>query len=172
MKTIYLGLGSNIGDRETALQEAINRLQAPNLEIRRVSSVFETSPMEMTAQPWFLNMVVEAETDLFPMQLLKKVAAIERDLGRKRLVLKGPRTIDIDILLYGNFIVDTEQLKIPHPRLAERRFVLEPLSELAPEMRHPISRKMLRELLANTAGQQIRKSSFRPRLPSVSDGVL
>jgi 2-amino-4-hydroxy-6-hydroxymethyldihydropteridine diphosphokinase len=103
--------------------------------------------VEYTAQAWFLNLVVEAETDLFPMQLLARTAGIERALGRVRTTPKGPRTIDIDILLYGNAVVQSAKLQIPHPRMAERRFVLAPLADLAPDLRHPVLHKSVRELL-------------------------
>jgi 2-amino-4-hydroxy-6-hydroxymethyldihydropteridine diphosphokinase len=154
-----------MGNREEALQRAIRLLHSSDLRIVRMSSVYETSPMDMTAQPWFLNMVVEAETSLFPMRLLLRVLNVERKMGRRRSRPKGPRIIDIDILFHSNAIVETPQLKIPHPRAAERRFVLEPLAELAPEMRHPGSHRSVRDLLSATAGQAVRKVKFRPYIP-------
>jgi 2-amino-4-hydroxy-6-hydroxymethyldihydropteridine diphosphokinase len=165
LKRAYLSLGSNLGQREDHLQQAIDRLSAAGVKILRVSAVHETEPRDLPHQPWFLNLVLEVETDLFPMQLLARLQKIEAELGRKRLVAKGPRTIDIDILLFGNFVMETERLTIPHPRLTERRFVLEPLVELAPELRHPVSRRTMRELLAGTAGQAMKRVAFRPRLP-------
>src|SRR5206468_2936688 len=102
---------------------------------QRASSIYETEPRDVPNQPWFLNQVIQVETDLFPKQLLAKVQKIERELGRKRLVAKGPRTIDIDILLYGESIIHTAGLEIPHSRISERRFVLEPLAEIAPDLR-------------------------------------
>ncbi|MBZ5620977.1 MAG: 2-amino-4-hydroxy-6-hydroxymethyldihydropteridine diphosphokinase [Acidobacteriia bacterium] len=147
MKTVYLSLGSNVGDRERNLQAAIERLQAPDLRVLHTSPVYETEPVDYTAQRWFLNLVVEAETGLFPLQLLSRTARIERELGRVRTVAKGPRTIDIDILLYGKAVVDSRKLQIPHPRMAERRFVLAPLADLAPQMRHPVTHKTVREML-------------------------
>ena len=131
-------------------------LDGPGLKVTRESSIFETEPQNFKNQPDFLNMVVEIETTLFPLQLLSRIQKIERELGRKRIVPKGPRTIDIDIVLFGNFVVDTPQLKIPHPRLEERRFVLEPLAQLAPELRHPVHRRSIRELLAAVRGQNVR----------------
>lgn len=131
-------------------------LDGPGLKVTRESSIFETEPQNFKNQPDFLNMVVEIETTLFPLQLLSRIQKIERELGRKRIVPKGPRTIDIDIVLFGNFVVDTQQLKIPHPRLEERRFVLEPLAQLAPELRHPVHRRSIRELLAAVRGQNVR----------------
>jgi 2-amino-4-hydroxy-6-hydroxymethyldihydropteridine diphosphokinase len=147
VKTVYLGLGSNIGDREANLRTAIERLRGENLETFRLSPVYETEPMEMTEQRWFLNMVVEARTELFPLQLLARIGKVERSLGRVRTVPKGPRTIDIDILFYGAAVVRGERLEIPHPQLAEHRFVLAPLADLAPDLRHPVLRKTVRELL-------------------------
>src|SRR5207237_9275943 len=103
------------------LQAAIDGLQSPDLRVRRVSSVYETEPQERRNQRWFLNLVVEAETDLFPRQLLSRLRKLEQQLGRRRISVNGPRTIDIDILFYGSFVVDTPELTIPHPRFAERR---------------------------------------------------
>ena len=116
MKIVYLSLGSNIGDRQNALQAAIDRLHSKDFRITKVSSLFETAAVEYTTQADFLNCAVEAETDLLPMRLLQRVASIERELGRKRIISKGPRTIDIDILLHGRAVIDTPQLQIPHPQ--------------------------------------------------------
>ena len=151
-----------MGDREQALQTAIDNLHSADLRIKRLSSVYETSPQEMTSQAWFLNMVLEAETSLFPIRLLGRVMNVERKMGRKRLVAKGPRIIDIDILFHGVAVVNTPHLNIPHPGIASRRFVLEPLAELVPELRHPVSQRTIRELLLGTAGQIVKKSAFRP----------
>ena len=158
MKTIYLGLGSNIGNREQMLQGAIDRLSAPNLIVKRVSSVYETEPVYLKEQRQFLNAVVEAETELFPMMLLSRIQKIELALGRKRSgAPNGPRTIDIDILFYGSFTVTSEKLDIPHPRLHERRFVMAPMEELAPDFRHPRLHKTMRQLLAGVEGQKVRR---------------
>jgi 2-amino-4-hydroxy-6-hydroxymethyldihydropteridine diphosphokinase len=157
MKTAWLSLGSNVGDREANLRETVRRLEPEGIHIRRESSLYETEPQDLRDQPWFLNCVVEVETELFPKLLLTRVKRIEKSLGRKRTLVKGPRTIDIDILLYGSFVIQTAELEIPHPRMSERRFVLEPLAELAPELRHPVSRKTIRELLSGVAGQVVRK---------------
>jgi 2-amino-4-hydroxy-6-hydroxymethyldihydropteridine diphosphokinase len=157
MKTAWLSLGSNVGDREANLREAVRRLEAEGIHVRRESSLYETEPQDLRDQPWFLNSVVEVETALFPRQLLGCVRKIEKALGRKRTVAKGPRSIDIDILLYGSFVIQTADLEIPHPRMSERRFVLEPLAELAPELRHPVSRKTIRDLLSGVVGQVVRK---------------
>jgi 2-amino-4-hydroxy-6-hydroxymethyldihydropteridine diphosphokinase len=161
VKTVYLGLGSNVGQREQMLQAAVDRLQSPELRITRVSSVYETEPQGLRNQRWFLNLVAEAETDLFPRQLLARLLKIERELGRRRMIQDGPRTIDIDILFFGNAIVKTGELTIPHSRLTDRRFVLAPMVELAPEMRDPITRKTMRELLPATTGQGVTQVEFR-----------
>jgi 2-amino-4-hydroxy-6-hydroxymethyldihydropteridine diphosphokinase len=159
MKTIYLGLGSNVGDREDNLRSAIHHLSAPDLDILRTSPVYETEPVDYTAQRWFLNLVVEAGTSLFPMQLLSRIARIERELGRVRTVAKGPRTIDIDILLYGKAVVESATLEIPHPRMAERRFVLAPLADLVPHLRHPVTHKTVREMLDAAPPQKVRRTA-------------
>ena len=156
MRLVYLSLGSNIGDREANLRAALERLPRPGLGLLRVSPIYETEPLDYTDQRWFLNLVAEAETSLLPMQLLAHTAKIERELGRVRTVAKGPRTIDIDILLYGNAVVRTVRLEVPHPRMAERRFVLAPLSDLAPDLRHPVSRSTVREMLEAAPPEKLR----------------
>jgi 2-amino-4-hydroxy-6-hydroxymethyldihydropteridine diphosphokinase len=156
-RIVYLSLGSNLGDRERNLEQAAGLLAAIGLRIARRSHLYETEPQDMRDQPWFLNQVLEAETELFPKQLLVRAQKIEQQLGRKRLKPKGPRTIDIDILLYGSAVIETEELVVPHPRLAQRRFVLEPLAELAPDLRHPVTRRTVREMLGETSGQQVRR---------------
>ena len=145
-KTVYLSLGSNLGDREAKLRWAIKRIGELG-DVKAVSSLYETEPVEFAAQPWFLNLALELETDLMPKQLLTVVLKIERDMGRRRVQPKGPRLIDIDILLFGNAVVHDANLSIPHPAMHERRFVLEPLAEIAPEERHPVLKKTVRELL-------------------------
>lgn len=157
MKTGYLALGSNIGDREANLREAVRRLEAEDLRLTRKSSLYETAPREMLDQPWFLNAVVEAETGLFPMQLLGRIRKIESEMGRRRVTPKGPRNIDIDILFYGHSVIDTAELQIPHPRMAERGFVLEPLAEIAPHLRHPVTGKTAQEMLAALEPQGVRR---------------
>jgi 2-amino-4-hydroxy-6-hydroxymethyldihydropteridine diphosphokinase len=157
LKIAYLSLGSNLGEREQALRTAVDRLQSNDFKVRRISSVFETAPQDVPNQPWFLNLVVEGESELLPLQLLHYVLSVERGMGRKRTVAKGPRTIDIDILLHGTSVVNTEKLQIPHPRMTERRFVLEPLVELIPDFRHPVTRRSVREHLASTMDQPVRK---------------
>jgi 2-amino-4-hydroxy-6-hydroxymethyldihydropteridine diphosphokinase len=156
LKTVYLSLGSNIGDREANLRAAIEQLAAPRLRVLRVSPIYETEPVDYTDQRWFLNLVVEAETTLFPMQLLARIGKIERELGRVRTVPKGPRTIDIDILLYGKAVVQCTTLEIPHPRMAQRRFVLAPLADLAPDLRHPVTHLTVKQMLEQAPGEKIR----------------
>ena len=164
MKKIYLALGSNLGNREQHLQTCIDAINAPDLRVVRASSAYETAPRDFKDQPWFLNLVLECETELFPLQLLKRLQKIEKQLGRQRTVSKGPRTIDIDILLFGNFLIDQPLLQVPHPRMTERRFVLEPLAEIAPELRHPVARRTIKELLANTKDQALRKAPWAPSI--------
>lgn len=165
MKLVYLSLGSNIGDREHMLQSALDQLRASDLTVKRVSSVYETEPVDFKEQRAFLNLVTEAETELFPMMLLTRIQKIELRLGRRRSgPPKGPRTIDIDILLYGASQVHSGRLEIPHPRMHERRFVLAPMVELAPDLRHPGLRRSMRDLLAGLEGQRVRQVDFTPRV--------
>jgi 2-amino-4-hydroxy-6-hydroxymethyldihydropteridine diphosphokinase len=156
VKTVYLALGSNIGDRESNLRAAIENMASAGIRVVRESPIYETEPVGYTAQRWFLNMVVEAETALFPMQLLIRTGKIERALGRVRTIPNGPRTIDIDILLYGTAVVRTPRLEIPHPGMHERRFVLAPLADLAPDLRHPVSRKTVRQMLSEAPPEAVR----------------
>jgi 2-amino-4-hydroxy-6-hydroxymethyldihydropteridine diphosphokinase len=142
---VYLSLGSNLGDRENHLRDAITRLVAHG-RIIAVSSFYETEPVEFTDQPWFLNCAVALKTTESPAQLMESVLRIELEMGRQRTEKKGPRTIDIDIVFFGDAIVNTPELTIPHPAMQDRRFVLEPLAEIAPELRHPALRKTVREL--------------------------
>lgn len=150
--TAYLGLGSNLGDREDNLRAAVERLdRRPGIRIRRLSALYETEPVGLTAQPLFLNQVAEAEVALGPHQLLEEVMAVERELGRERGERWGPRVIDIDILLYGEAAIDRPGLAIPHPQLPERAFALVPLVELAPHLVLPDGRRVA-ELAARAAG--------------------
>jgi 2-amino-4-hydroxy-6-hydroxymethyldihydropteridine diphosphokinase len=154
---IYLSLGSNIGDRAGYLRQAAEHLDAGGVKILRASAIYETEPVNLVRQDWFLNQVLEAETELFPRQLLKRVNRIERGLGRVRTVPKGPRTLDIDILFYGTSVVSAIELEIPHPRLAERRFVLVPLAELAPDLRHPVTSRTVRQMLESAPAAAVRR---------------
>jgi 2-amino-4-hydroxy-6-hydroxymethyldihydropteridine diphosphokinase len=153
--TVYLSLGSNIGDRRRHLDDALKLLQDAEVSILRVSRVYETEPQDFRNQPQFLNLAAEAETRLFPLQLLHAIERVERRMGRKRLIAKGPRIIDIDILLYGGSIVGIGDLQIPHPRMALRRFVLEPLAELAPDLRHPVTQASVAEMLSAVRDQEV-----------------
>jgi len=147
-KRVFLSLGSNLGDRVANIRKALEQLTGVGVEIRRVSSFYRTEPVDFRPQAWFVNCVAEAETHLMPMQLLKAVKLVERALGRRPAVAKRPRAIDIDILLYENVVVRSAVLNIPHERMAERRFVLLPLRELAGSLRHPISKRTVFEMLA------------------------
>ncbi len=133
MHTAYIGVGSNLGERELTIRDAIELLAAePELEVEAVSSIRETDPVGVVDQPRFLNAALRLATDLAPFPLLERLLAVEQQLGRVRNERYGPRTIDLDLLLYGDEIVDEPGLRVPHPRLAERRFVLEPLADLDP----------------------------------------
>jgi 2-amino-4-hydroxy-6-hydroxymethyldihydropteridine diphosphokinase len=150
MKCVYLSLGSNLGDRVTHLRQALALLPAAGVEVRRVSSFYQTEPVERLAQRPFVNCVAEAQTELMPLRLLAALQALERALGRRPGTAKGPRPIDIDILLYENVVVRTAALTIPHARMSERRFVLIPLRELAPQLRHPLTQRTILEMLQET----------------------
>lgn len=141
----YLSLGSNVGDREANLSEALRLLRGLG-EITAKSSLYETEPVEVVDQPWFLNAAVALRTRLEPSDLLREILGIEKAMGRVRTQPKGPRTIDIDILLYGSLIVTLPGLTIPHPGMHERMFVLAPLAEIAPEVLHPGLRRKIAEL--------------------------
>jgi 2-amino-4-hydroxy-6-hydroxymethyldihydropteridine diphosphokinase len=154
---VYLSLGSNIGDRAGNLKAAIDRLRAFG-EVVAVSSFYETEPVEFTAQAWFLNCAVALNTEKTPRELLAGILDIEQLLGRRRGQEKGPRLIDIDIVLFDDLIVEDPGLKIPHPAMHERRFVLAPLAEIAPDAFHPVRKRTIRDLHdALKPGQQVRK---------------
>jgi 2-amino-4-hydroxy-6-hydroxymethyldihydropteridine diphosphokinase len=145
--TAYIGLGSNIGDRQENLDRAIELLKNdPDIKVKAISDYINTSPVGYIDQPDFLNAVVELETSLSPHELLKACNNIEQELKRKRIIHWGPRTIDLDILLYGDLITEGEELVIPHPRMHEREFVLKPLNEIAPEALHPVLNRKINEL--------------------------
>lgn len=146
--TVYLSLGSNLGDRTANLEAAMERLARLGEVVGR-SSFYETEPVEVAgAQPWYLNCVLAVRTGLDPERLLAEILALEQSMGRRRTQPKGPRTIDIDIVLFGELEVQTPELTIPHPGLRQRRFVLEPLAEIAPQAVDPASGKTASELLA------------------------
>jgi len=156
-ETAYLSLGSNLGDRAANLRTAVAQLDVAG-RLLAVSALYETQPVDVPDQPWFLNCVAAIETDKTPRELLQLALQVEAVMGRLRMRAKGPRKIDIDVLLFGNLVVDEPGLKIPHPALHRRRFVLEPLVEIAPEVRHPELGKTARELLAELpAGQTVRR---------------
>jgi 2-amino-4-hydroxy-6-hydroxymethyldihydropteridine diphosphokinase len=154
-KLIYLSLGSNLGDREANLASAIEALANTGVSVLSRSSFYETEPVDFLAQPWFLNCVVAAETALPPRDLLDALQSIERKLCSRKLVPRGPRLIDLDILFYGAEVIHEAGIEIPHPRLAERRFVLVPLAEIAPELRHPVVGATAPELLAATKDRSV-----------------
>jgi 2-amino-4-hydroxy-6-hydroxymethyldihydropteridine diphosphokinase len=153
----YLSLGSNVGDREAQMQDAQKRLGSAG-RVAAVSSLYETEPVEFTQQPWFLNCVVALETSQSPQELMASILGIEEQMGRRRTQKKGPRTIDIDILLFGDTVLDSPKVTIPHPAMHQRRFVLEPLAEIAPHVRHAVLKRTVRELLdALPEGQTVRR---------------
>jgi 2-amino-4-hydroxy-6-hydroxymethyldihydropteridine diphosphokinase len=141
----YVGLGSNLGDRAARLRAGIEGLRAAGLDLDAVSSVWESEPVDAPAAPWFLNMAVSGKTDLAPLDLLDLLLEVERRAGRVRTVPNAPRTLDLDLLLLGDLRWHDERLVLPHPRMWERRFVLEPLREIAPELRNPTSGRTVAE---------------------------
>jgi 2-amino-4-hydroxy-6-hydroxymethyldihydropteridine diphosphokinase len=144
---VYLSLGSNLGDREGCLREAISRL-GDLCVISQVSTFYETQPVEVRGdQPWFLNCALAMETELEAVAFLGRMLAVEQSMGRVRTEPKGPRTIDIDILFFGNDVLDTPELTVPHPAMHQRRFVLQPLAEIAPAFVHPVLKRTVQELL-------------------------
>ena len=159
-KIVYLSLGSNIGDRKRNLRTAIAALTYVKLRVTRVSSFYETEPVDLREQPWFLNCVVEGATEVPALELLNALRQMETKMGSHKLVPKGPRLIDMDILLYGDEKIETPELQIPHPRMQFRRFVLVPLVEIAPDVRHPSWKETAAESLAKTPDRsQVRRLS-------------
>ena len=146
--TLYLSLGSNLGDREKNLRDALVALPGAGVSVSHASSIYETEPVDYTDQPWFLNCVVRGETRLSPLEALHSLRGIELRLGTKKEFPKGPRLLDIDILLYGEKTLDAPELQIPHARMTQRRFVLVPLAEIAPHLRHPSWNATVAQLVA------------------------
>ncbi|MFH1892596.1 MAG: 2-amino-4-hydroxy-6-hydroxymethyldihydropteridine diphosphokinase [Candidatus Zixiibacteriota bacterium] len=153
--TAYLGLGSNIGDRMAHMRDAIDMLHsADGIDIIRISPVYQTEPVGYEAQEDFYNMVVEINTSLFPNRLLEVVKEIEKNLGRRESVHKGPREMDIDILLYGKKAVEEYRLTIPHPRMLSREFVLRPLYDIAPDLSIPSRGVSVHDALTKIEGEK------------------
>jgi 2-amino-4-hydroxy-6-hydroxymethyldihydropteridine diphosphokinase len=146
----FIGLGANLGAREQSIAEAVRRIdELPATRVKRRSSLWETAPVGKTDQPSFVNAVAEVETDLSPQDLLDHLLAVETAMGRARRERWGPRVIDLDLLLHGDTVVETEKLTLPHPRMAERHFVLAPLVELAPDLLDPLTRRPWKDILAD-----------------------
>ncbi len=167
--TAYLSLGSNLGDRVAEIERAIGLLERCGVHIEKKSSMYATEPVDFAPQHWFVNCAIAVNTALMPRQLLHAIREVEHQMGRARLVLRGPRAIDIDVLLYGANVMRTPELEIPHPRMAERRFVLAPLAQIAPSLRHPLFGATVRELLAACPDQsQVRRLEIRGLKPPKS----
>lgn len=169
MTTVYVSLGSNIGDRAANIARAVAALRVRGVPVTQESSLYETEPVEFLDQAWFLNSAIEVETELSPERLIEVLLEIERAMGRERRLPKGPRLIDMDILLYGEEVLQSPGLAIPHPRMAERKFVLIPLAEIAGEVNHPVSMMTIAEMLEATADQsEVRK--WPGRNPVMDEG--
>ncbi|WP_457625171.1 2-amino-4-hydroxy-6-hydroxymethyldihydropteridine diphosphokinase [Persephonella sp.] len=154
MEKVFIALGSNVGDRERFIRKAVKELSAFIKDIK-TAPIYVSKAVGFENQPDFYNTVVAGYTDVEPYELFKMVKDIEKNLGRKKRFRWGPREIDIDILFYGNLIIDTEELIIPHPRLHERDFVLKPLSDISPDHIHPVLKKTVKELLLNLNNRTI-----------------
>jgi 2-amino-4-hydroxy-6-hydroxymethyldihydropteridine diphosphokinase len=161
MAIVYLGLGSNIGDREKNLRQAVRLLEQSGVKVTKMSGLYETEPVDYLDQPWFLNAVLEADTQLPAEKLLVVLRGIESQMGSKKAIAKGPRLIDLDILLYDHVTINTPELQIPHPRMLQRNFVLVPLAEIAPTLSHPSWPASAKELLAHSPDKSVVRK-FQP----------
>ena len=151
------------------MQRAVTLLAASDVKICKVSPIYETEPWGLREQKWFFNIAVEAQTLLFPLQFLGRIQKVEEQLKRQRTVVNGPRTIDIDIVFFGDMVLKSAELEIPHPRYPERRFVLAPLMDLAPDLRDPCTERTMGELLAAVDGQEIKLVNKTLNVPKHGD---
>lgn len=164
MVNVYLALGSNIGDRSENLHTALRLIEEAPVQLTKISSIYETEPVDFLEQAWFLNAVAAAETDLSALDLLHALRGIETRMGSKKAFAKGPRLIDLDILLYGDETITTPELQVPHPSMLQRNFVLIPLAEIAPTLRHPSWQGTVVQTLALIADRSIVRK-YQPLQP-------
>ena len=168
MPTVYIALGSNVGDREANLRRAVQLLERSGVEVTKLSRLYETEPVGYLDQPWFLNGALEATTDLAPEQLLSALRGIESHMGSSKPFRNGPRLIDLDILLYGDEVVDAPALVVPHPRMLQRNFVMAPLAEIAPQLRHPSWPASIAEMYADSADRSSVRKYLAPNKKNLS----